>query len=651
MTGNETSPLWQPDPSRIERTRLAAFIALLERRGHGPFANYESLHWFSVDQPGAFWNAVWDFVGVIGTKGEQPIARAKQIFDTRFFPDASLNVAENLLRPDASPDDVVLIGCNEDGVSERLTRRDLLARVGHMQALLRARNVGIGDAVVVMLPNVADAYITMLAAVGLGATFASTSPDFGADGVLDRFAQVEPVVLVACQSYRYGGRDFDCSAKVGEVLRGLATVTACFIVDHGDSPPPAGTERLSSALESVESADPVFERLPFDHPLYVLFSSGTTGRPKPIVHRAGGVLLTHMKEQQLACDIGPGDRVFYFTTAGWMMWNWLASAMASEAAIVVYDGNPAHPAIDHLFELVDDVGITFFGTSAKFLESLMKSGVQVSDRHGLSTLRSIASTGSPLSSEGFVFVYEQISPDVHLASISGGTDLCGCLVGGDPTGPVYPGEIQRPMLAMAVDIVDDVGRSLPPGEQGELVCTRPFPSMPLTFLGENGDERYRSTYFERFDNVWHQGDFAEWTPQGGLIIHGRSDATLNPGGVRIGTAEIYSQLDKIDAVLEALVIGQRRDADTRIVLFVHLDGERSLDDELESEIRATIRAGATPRHVPAVIVAVSDLPRTRSGKLAEIAVRDVVHGNAVTNREALANPEALDLFKDLERLR
>ena len=495
----------------------------------------------------------------------------------------------------------------------------------------------------------------MLAAAGLGATFVSTSPDFGVDGVLDRFGQVEPAVLVGSNGYTYGGRDYDCLPRLEQIVDGLPSLRAVYVhdvlgtggagivADHHGIP-------LADALGDVEPAAPHFERLPFDHPWYVLFSSGTTGKPKPIVHRAGGVLLTHMKEQQLANDVRPGDRVFYFTTTGWMMWNWLASVMASRAAIVVYDGNPAHPTLARLFSLVDDIGITFFGTSAKFIESLLKADVEVAERHGLATLRTIASTGSPLSAEGFRFVYSSIAPDVHLASISGGTDLCGCLVGGDPNGPVYEGQIQRPMFGMAIDVYDELGRSAAPGQRGELVCTRAFPSMPLTFLGDDGDARYHAAYFERFDNVWHQGDFAEWTAEGGMVIHGRSDATLNPGGVRIGTAEIYAQIEKLPEVLEGLVIGQAYDGDTRIVLFIVVRDGVELDDALRERIRQTIRDGATPRHVPARVIAVADLPRTRSGKIAEIAVREVVHGRPVKNEAALANPEALDLFTDLPDL-
>lgn len=652
---DDLNPLWTPTERRAGQTRLAAFRELLHKRGHGPFDGFAALHWFSVNQPEAFWDAVWDFADVIGEKGDVIVKGAPQLVDTQFFPDARLNAAENVLRPDADPGEVLIVGCNERGVTGRFTRGQVVERVGHMQQLLRSHGVGVGDTVAVWLPNIIESYVVWLAASGLGATFVSTSPDFGVDGVLDRFEQVDPKVLVAADGYTYGGRDFDCLERLATIVDALPSLEAVFVHDLIGAPADVGlgdsVAPLRAALGAVDAAPPTFERLPFDHPLFVLFSSGTTGKPKSIVHRAGGVLLTHLKEHQLACDIRDDDRVFYFTTTGWMMWNWLATVPASGAAIVVYDGNPAHPSITRLFGLVDDVGVTFFGTSAKFIESLMKAGAPIAERHGLATLRTVASTGSPLSEEGFEFVYEGINGDVHLMSMSGGTDLCGCLVGGDPTGPVYSGQIQRPVLGMAIDVFDDVGRSVGPGVQGELVCTAAFPSMPLTFLGADGDERYHAAYFERFENVWHQGDFAEWTPQGGLVIHGRSDATLNPGGVRIGTAEIYAQVEKIDDVLESLVIGQQVGADTRVVLFVRLRDGVELSDDVQAAIRSTIRNGATPRHVPAVIVTVDDLPRTRSGKLAEIAVREIVHGRAVKNQAALANPEALDLFVDLPELR
>lgn len=662
----DPQPLWQPTQQRISDTQLFAFAKFLEERGHGPFPKFEQLHWFSVENAEEFWSAVWDFCSIIGDKGERIIDTQRDIYETRFFPDAQLNVAENILKPKNDPETLLMIEANESGVAKTLTRGELLERVAVMQRLLISQGVTKGDAVGIWLPNAPLAYVVMLAAVGLGATVISTSPDFGADGVIDRFGQVSPKVVFAANGYYYAGREFDCLKRLAVIREGLGENTTFFVQDvlgnghsgldsskHGVAVEPTLDliiEQIEESQGSLDDLEATFIRLPFDHPIYILFSSGTTGKPKPIVHRAGGVLLMHLKEHRLACDIGEGDRVFFFTTTGWMMWNWLVSVMANEAAIVVYDGNPGYPKITRLFDLVDDLGVTFFGTSAKFIEALLKSEQPIKERHRLDSLRSIASTGSPLSPEGFRFVYEGIKEDLHLLSISGGTDLCGCLVGGDPTGPVYSGQIQRPMLGLAIDVFDELGRSTRPGERGELVCAQPFPSMPLTFLGQGGRQRYLDAYFDRFDNVWHQGDFAEWTPQGGIIIHGRSDATLNPGGVRIGTAEIYAQVEKISEVYESLVVGQQYDSDTRIVLFVRMADGYELSDEIKKRIKSEIRFGATPRHVPAVIVAVEDLPRTRSGKIAEIAVRETIHGREIKNQGALANPETLEYFRNIAEL-
>jgi acetoacetyl-CoA synthetase len=462
-------------------------------------------------------------------------------------------------------------------------------------------------------------------------------------------------VLVGIDAYLYGGRQFDCLSRLEQIRDRLPSVTTTVVLGYVDTSPVVDPLRdattWSEWLAPYTSAPVEFRRLPFDHPWYVLFSSGTTGAPKCIVHRAGGVLLKHLSEQQLQCDIRRGDRVCYFTTAGWMMWNWLASVLASDATVVAYDGSPTHPSRSTLFDLAEEVGLTLFGTSARFLDELRKAGARPRDSLELSTVRTIASTGSPLAPEGFAYVYDAVKPDVHLSSISGGTDLCGCLVGGDPTGPVWAGEIQRPSLGMAIAVVAEDGTPLAAGTRGELVCEAAFPSIPLRFWNDPDDTRFRATYFERFPGRWHQGDFAEWTDHGGVVIHGRSDATLNPGGVRIGTAEIYRQVEAIPEVADCLVVGQTWDNDTRIILFVVMEGGRSLTPELQAEIRQRIRTGASPRHVPAKVVAVLDLPRTRSNKLSELAVREVVHGRPVANTEALANPDSLAYFCDLEELR
>jgi acetoacetyl-CoA synthetase len=649
----EPAPLWTPSPERVATTNLRAFADFAAGSTTLAATDYDELHRWSIERPEEFWVALWDFAGVVGDRGGRVVEPAAELWRTRYFPDATLNFAANLLRRrDSSP---ALLFAREDGLRRTVTWDELHDLVARIQAALRRAGVERGDRVAAWLPNGPEAYALMLAAAGMGAVFSSCSPDFGTQGVLDRFGQIEPAVLVAVDGYRYDGRDFDCLDRLAEIAEGLPTVRAIPVIDYlGDSPGFARVDRAVPWDAWLGDDDPgglELTPLPFDHPLYVLYSSGTTGLPKCIVHRAGGVLLKHLVEHRLHCDVKADDRVFYFTTTGWMMWNWLASALASDATLVLFDGIPTASGGTVLWDLADELGMTLFGTSAKFLDTCRQLGLRPADTHDLASVRTITSTGSPLVPEGFEYVYDAVKADVHLASISGGTDLCGCLVAGDPTGPVWAGEIQRSGLAMATDVFDDGGRRCPPGRAGELVCTAPFPSMPLGFWNDPGDERYRGAYFERYPGVWHQGDFAERTTHGGFVIHGRSDATLNPGGVRIGTAEIYRQVEALDDVVESLVIGQRWDDDVRVVLFVVLRPGAQLDDDLVAEIRRRVRTGASPRHVPARIVAVTDLPRTRSGKLTELAVRDVVEGRPVKNAEALANPEALDQFRDLEQLR
>jgi acetoacetyl-CoA synthetase len=634
-------PIWTAPADRVQTTNMTRFA-----RRHG-FDDNVSLHAWSVADPAAFWSAAWDDLQMVGDKETRVIVAGERLSDTRFFPDARLNVAENLLAHGG--DEPALVFRSEDDSMQRTISRDeLRLMVGRLQQAMRDRGVGVGDRVAVWLPNIPETYAVMLAATSLGAVFSSTSPDFGVDGVVDRFEQIEPKLLFACDGYLYGGKVHDCLASLAEIREALPSVEHIVVVPFfgtGGLGHVADAVTLDEFVADIEPRQPDFMALPFDHPWYILFSSGTTGKPKCIVHRAGGVLLKHLVEHQLHCDVRPGDRVFYYTTAGWMMWNWLASGLASGATLVLYDGSPFHPDGARLFDLADATGITLFGTSAKFIEALGKSDLRPADTHDLSSLRTITSTGSTLVAEGFLTVYERIKADVHLASISGGTDLCGCLVAGDPSSPVYAGEIQRPALGLDIDIVDDDGIRVPAGVRGELVCRNAFPSMPVGFHDDPGGARYQATYFERIPGVWHQGDFAEWTVAGGIIIHGRSDATLNPGGVRIGTAEIYRQVDKVPEVLESVVIDQQVDGDTRIVLFVVLRDGITLDDELIARIRAEVRAGATPRHVPAIVAQVTEIPRTRSGKIVELAVRAVVHGTEVANTDALANPDALTQFR------
>lgn len=631
-------------------TRFQAFCG--DRAGES-FADTPDLHRWSLEHPEDFWEAIWDFGGVVGDMGERRLVDGDKMPGARFFPDARLNFAENLLRGTGGRDAIVFKG--EDKVAYRWSWDELRQKVSMLQQAMRAMGIGPGDRVAALMPNMPEAVAGMLAATSIGAVWSSASPDFGERGVLDRFGQIEPKLLIACDGYWYNGKPFDIGDKLKAVTTQLPTLEKTVIVPYaGDT---------GAAIASLHEADSFdgfiapymaqeveFTRLPFDHPVYILFSSGTTGVPKCIVHRAGGVLLQHLKEHLLHADTKPGDRVFYFTTLGWMMWNWLVSALACEATLLLFDGSPFAGGPEILFDYADAEGMTLFGTSAKYIDAVRKSGLEPKTTHRLDRLKSMASTGSPLSPENFDFVYAGIKSDIHLASISGGTDIVSCFVLGDPTRPVYSGEIQGPGLGMKVEVWNEDGQPVT-GEKGELVCAAPFPAMPLKFWNDEGDRKYHAAYFERFDNVWCHGDYAEVTPRGGIIIHGRSDATLNPGGVRIGTAEIYNQVEQMGEVLEAICIGQDWDDDVRVILFVRLAEGVTLDDDLTRAIKQKIRTGASPRHVPAKVIAIADIPRTKSGKITELAVRDVVHGREVKNKEALANPEALDLYRDLDALK
>jgi acetoacetyl-CoA synthetase len=645
------TPLWSPSPDRAAASLMTAFRVGVVARYDVELPDSAALHRFSLEQPERFWSSMWDFAGVVGDKGERVFVDAPDMRDAQFFPDASLNVAQTLLaRDDDTP---ALLFAREDGLRSVTSWHQLRDAVAAMAHALIGEGVVAGDVVAAWLPNIPEAFITALAAAAIGAVYTSTSPDFGTSGVLDRFGQVAPKLLVAADGYVYGGRTHDCLERLREIRAGLPSVRRVVVVPYLTALPdlsgiPDAVRWDEFAVATAEALP--FRSLPFDAPLAILYSSGTTGVPKCLIHRAGGLLLTHLKEHQLHCDIRPGDRVFYYTTTGWMMWNWLAGALASQATIVVYDGSPVHPAEQSLFDLVDEFGITFFGTSAKYLDTVRRVGISPSTTHDLGTLRTIASTGSPLTAETFAYVYAAVARAVHLASISGGTDICGCFVMGDPTLPVYAGEIQGPALGMAVEIFDDEGKPVADGVTGELVCTRPFPSMPLGLWGDDDRSKYDAAYFADYRGVWRHGDWVTRTPRGGFVISGRSDATLNPGGVRIGTAEIYRQLDKVPEIVDSVVVGQHYRDDVRVVLFVKLADGVVLSEQLVTTIKSTIRQGCSPRHVPAVILTVPDVPRTRSGKLAELAVRDVVEGRAVRNTEALANPECLGDFANRAEL-
>ncbi len=626
---------------------MRAFQRDVEARTGRRFAGYTDLWRWSVDDRAAFWRAAWDFCELVGDPGPAPWLVDDRMPGARFFPAASLNYAENLLRRgDTAP---ALIFRGEDGERRELSWAELRAQVACLAAELRAIGVVAGDRVAAILPNCPEAIVAMLAATSLGAIWSSCSPDFGVRGVLDRFGQIEPKVLFASDGYRYAGKSHDLTGRVAEIRAALPSLERVVMVRFLGVGAIPGADAFHE-LTLGPKAELRFERRAFDHPLFILFSSGTTGAPKCIVHGAGAVLLKIAVEQQLHTDLRRDDRLFYFTTCGWMMWNWLATGLAAEATLVLYDGSPFHPDERVLFDLAVAERVTVFGTSAKFLDALRKSGLEPRRTHDLSSVETILSTGSVLAPESYDFVYQSIKPDVLLSSISGGTDIAGCFVAGSPTLPVYRGEAQCLALGMSVEVFDDAGHALPPGEKGELVCTRAFPSMPVGFWNDPDGARYRAAYFERFPGIWHHGDWVELTPHGGMTLYGRSDAVLNPGGVRIGTAEIYRPVEQQDEIVEALAIGQDWDRDVRIVLFVRLRPGLALDAALEARIRAAIRAHATPRHVPARIVAVDDIPRTKSGKIVELAVRDVVHGRPVKNLETLANPEALEQFRNRAEL-
>jgi len=660
----DVGPVWTPDPARVARANLTRFIQRVRARAPGVehVADLPTLYRWSVTQPEAFWAAVWEFCGVMAEErpGRTPWDQVVMGFDRmappdpvlgpRWFMGARLNFAENLLRYDDERD--ALVFWNEAGRQGALSYRELRARVGRVAAALVADGVAAGDRVGGYLPNMPEAVIAMLAAASLGAVWSSCSPDFGASGVFDRFGQIGPRVLIAADGYRYAGKRIDILPRVRQIRERIPGIERVVVVPYTDPNPPLDALPGAIGWDDWVAAAPerplTFSRLPFDHPLYVMYSSGTTGLPKCMVHGAGGTLLQHLKELVLHTDLGRDDRIFYFSTCGWMMWNWLVSSLAVGAAVVLYDGAPLSPP-EILWAMAARERITVFGTSAKYLALAEKEGLQPGRSHDLGALRAILSTGSPLAPASYDYVYRDIKADVHLASVSGGTDIISCFALGDPTGPVWRGELQTRGLGMAVEVFDDRGRPVRE-EDGELVCTRPFPSMPVAFWDDGDGSKYRGAYFEHFPGVWRHGDWARLTHHDGVIILGRSDTTLNPGGVRIGTAEIYRQVEQLPEIVESLVVGQEWNGDVRVVLFVRLRPEHRLDAGLEERIRLGIRQHASPHHVPRRIVQVADIPRTISGKISELAVREMIHGRPVRNVDALANPDALELFCDLPEL-
>lgn len=638
--------VWTPSQDQILNSNLKKFTEFVEENTGKHFKSYDELHHFSISNP-EFWRFIIEFCKVEG-EWNGPIYEGENIFSAKWFPQSKLNFAENMLK-NRSDNEALIFRC-EDRISETLSFAELYNQVSKTAQHLKELGVTKGDRVAGFLPNFAGSIVAMLATASVGAIWSSCSPDFGEQGVIDRFGQIEPKVLFCVDGYFYNGKTHNCLDKIKSFTARLPSLKQVIRFDYASLSNIIINNSISyqEILENYEAIEIGFERVGFDHPLYIMYSSGTTGVPKCIVHGHGGTLVQHLKEHQLQTNISSGDRVFYFTTCSWMMWNWLVSALGTGATIMLYDGSPTYPDNTVLWQFADEEEFSHFGTSAKYIETLMKDDVNPSAIFKLSNLKVICSTGSPLSAECYDYIYNNVGY-VHLASISGGTDIVSCFVLGVPNIPVRRGEIQGAGLGMAVEIWDDSGR-VNRGERGELVCTKPFPSRPVKFWNDIDGRKYHAAYFDRFEGVWAHGDFAEQTPDGGYIIYGRSDATLNPGGVRIGTAEIYRQVDRVKEVLESIVIGQVWGSDTRIVLFVKLREGINLTETLADTIKKLIKNNCTSRHVPSKILQVEDIPRTKSGKIVEIPVRDIVHGREVKNKEALANPEALDYFKDRPEL-
>lgn len=644
---NQMNPLWSPTVQQIEQAQMTDFMRVVSHKTRIDLNSYDDLYQWSIEQKEQFWSLLWDYCGVIGDRGERVLVNGEAMEHALWFPDARLNFAENLLR--RRTDETAIFFRAEDQDEQQLSFNTLYQQVAAVAAWLIQQGIGKGDRVAAYLPNIPQTVVAMLAATSLGAIWTSTSPDFGEESVVDRFGQTEPRILFCVDGYFYNGKSVNVRAKTAAIIEQLPSLQQVVEIPLLGIDGAANGLPWDSLLQTPNSGVIDFVATEFNHPLYILYSSGTTGKPKCITHKVGGVLLQHLKEQRLHSNINKGDRVFYFTTCGWMMWNWLVSALASEASLVLYDGSPFYPDGNVLWDYADAVDMTLFGTSAKYIDALKKFELHPAQTHQLSSLRTLCSTGSVLAPESFDFVYEHIKQDINLASISGGTDIVSCFVLGNPILPVYRGESQCRGLGMAVAVYNEAGQPVVE-EKGELVCTCTFPAQPVFFWGDEGAEKYHNAYFAVYPNIWHHGDYVRLTAQGGVVIYGRSDATLNPGGVRIGTAEIYRHVEQLDEIMESIVIGQEWEDDVRVVLFVVLKQGLVLDDALIKKIRNTVRDKCSPRHMPAKVLQVAEIPRTKSGKIVELAVRDVVHNRPVKNIGALANVKALEYFKNREEL-
>ncbi len=633
-----STPLWSPTPEAIAASSLTRLSAKASAIAGRDLSKYSDLHNWSITEIGDFWNLVWDDAQIIGDKGEFAYQPGATFIDAQFFPGAQINITENIINR-GHDDKVAIVEILEDGTRSEITWRELRIRVAATTAALRAEGIKTGDRVCAWTPNVTEVMIYGLAALAIGAIVSTASPDFAPHAVQDRFGQIEPKLILAARSYQYNGKSFDCLDRLKEILDLIPSISKAIIIGESDQ-----YQSFDQWIAPHRGATQEFVRTPFNHPGFVLFSSGTTGKPKCITHSGAGILLKTTSEQIYSFDLGPDDVIFYFTTCGWMMWNWLFMAMARGGTVVLFDGSPMSPTPPRLFDIAEKEGISFFGVSAKYIDSASKEGLAPIRTHNLPRLRTIGSTGSVLSPASFEYVYSEVKADVHLASLSGGTDICGCFVAGIPTQPVYRGEIQGPCLGTATNVFDENGAPAAVGVKGELVCTAPFPSKPIGFWGDTNDEKYRAAYFEGFPGVWTHGDFASISETGGYTIFGRSDATLNSRGVRIGTAEIYRVVENIAQVRECMAVAQDWEGDSRIVLFVVLNQGGELNEVLIKEIRDRLRKEASPRHVPDVILAAPELPRTKSNKIVELAVTDIINGRTVRNRDALANPAALDWF-------